>query len=752
MMKRAIQIVILSVMSLCYASEIQLIHSAPYRPVNVDFNGSELIYNFNYMSATAPIGVSGSGTISVNSINGNYAHSFALDIEANKKYAVGITGTLENQNEPLKIAITSLSGGSDVSNSFQIKLFNGISDIGGLDFYASEQLIVQNVGYGEFSEYFDISTQTDEIVVKESGTNNNIGSYGVEIAQRTGQSGIVYASGYYNSEQPFAPFSMSMVYSNGLVDRLENAVSTLDETASVQIIHNSPYPVVDIYVDGTEALGDVPYRATTGLIDLPISTTVGIAPANDAIIASFPFSLVSGGHYVVTASGIVGDTDHPFDLVASTLDTAAVDADHFALKVYHGVTDAPAVDIYANGSLLVDSLDYGDYAGYVQVPVGDYTIDIAAHGSTTPVASFSAPLTGLGGGAGVVFASGFLSPAATDSAFTLILTTPSGYDVELPAADPILGQTASVQIIHNSPYPVVDIYVDGTEALGDVPYRATTGLIDLPISTTVGIAPANDAIIASFPFSLVSGGHYVVTASGIVGDTDHPFDLVASTLDTAAVDADHFALKVYHGVTDAPAVDIYANGSLLVDSLDYGDYAGYVQVPVGDYTIDIAAHGSTTPVASFSAPLTGLGGGAGVVFASGFLSPARTDSAFTLILTTPSGYSVELPATTTALATDDEIGISPLTFELNQNYPNPFNPTTTIGFQLSNPGNVVIKIFDINGRLVKAFNQTGLNSGSHSVIWNGTNQAGQYVAGGLYLYSLSSGDNSSAIRKMTLVK
>ena len=315
-----------------------------------------------------------------------------------------------------------------------------------------------------------------------------------------------------------------------------------------------------------------------------------------------------------------------------------------------------------------------------------------------------------------------------------------------------LDETASVQIIHNSPYPVVDIYVDGTEALGDVPYRATTGLIDLPISTTVGIAPANGDIIASFPFSLVSGGHYVVTASGIVGDTDHPFDLVASTLDTAAVDANHFALKVYHGVTDAPAVDIYANGSLLVDSLDYGDYAGYVQVPVGDYTIDVTANGSTAPVASFSAPLTGLGGGAGVVFASGFLSPARTDSAFTLILTTPSGYDVELPAATTALATDDEIGISPLTFELNQNYPNPFNPTTTIGFQLSNPGNVVIKIFDINGRLVKAFNQTGLNSGSHSVIWNGTNQAGQYVAGGLYLYSLSSGNNSSAIKKMTLVK
>ena len=434
MMKRAIQIVILSVLTLCYASEIQLIHNAPNRPVNVDFNGSELVYDLNYMSATAPISVSGSGTISVSSTNGSFSHDFVIDIEPGKNYVGGILGSLENQNDPLKIAISPIVVESEIGDGFEIKFFNGISDIEGLDFYINEQLIIQNLTFGEFSGYLDIPTQTDELIVRESGTNFSIGTYNVDLSQRTGQTGIIFASGFYHNDQISAPVALNIAYPNGSVERLENVVSILDETASVQIIHNSPYPVVDIYVDGTEALGDVPYRATTGLIDLPISTTVGIAPANDAIIASFPFSLVSGGHYVVTASGIVGDTDHPFDLVASTLDTAAVDADHFALKVYHGVTDAPAVDIYANGSLLVDSLDYGDYAGYVQVPVGDYTIDIAAHGSTTPVASFSAPLTGLGGGAGVVFASGFLSPAATDSAFTLILTTPSGYDVELPAA------------------------------------------------------------------------------------------------------------------------------------------------------------------------------------------------------------------------------------------------------------------------------------------------------------------------------
>ena len=133
-----------------------------------------------------------------------------------------------------------------------------------------------------------------------------------------------------------------------------------NEVANVQIIHNSPYPVVDIYVDSVEALGDVPYRASTGLLQIPTSTTVSIAPANGGIIADFPFTLESDGNYVVTAAGILGDNSAPFGLIASGLEVAAVDSNHFGLKVFHGVTDAPAVDIYANGGLLVENLSYSE--------------------------------------------------------------------------------------------------------------------------------------------------------------------------------------------------------------------------------------------------------------------------------------------------------------------------------------------------------------------------------------------------------
>ena len=314
-----------------------------------------------------------------------------------------------------------------------------------------------------------------------------------------------------------------------------------------------------------------------------------------------------------------------------------------------------------------------------------------------------------------------------------------------------VNEVANVQIIHNSPSPVVDIYVNGEEALGDIAFRATTALIELPLSTIVGVAPANDTIIASFPFNLDLDANYVVTATGIIGNSLTPFDLVPSTLEISAVDTNHFGLKIFHGATDAPAVDIYANGDLFVENISYSEYVGYVQVPVGDYTIDVTVTGSNVAVASFAAPLTGLGGGTGIVFASGFLSPAANDSAFSLILTTPSGYSVVLPSSPTVLSTIVENSIQPNAFALNQNYPNPFNPTTSISFDVFDMSNISLNIYDLNGRLVKNLMSGTLSQGTYSIDWNGKNANGASVAGGVYLYSITSNSNT-IVKKMSLIK
>ena len=313
-------------------------------------------------------------------------------------------------------------------------------------------------------------------------------------------------------------------------------------------------------------------------------------------------------------------------------------------------------------------------------------------------------------------------------------------------------ETAQVQIVHNSPYPVVDVYVDGALALEDVPYRASTGLVDLPVSTEVGIAPADGDVIATFPFELAENGTYVVVASGIVGDDAHPFNLLASTLATSAVDNDHFALKVMHGVTDAPAVDIYADGNLLVENLAYGEFQGYLQVPVGDYTLDITGHGSTDPVASFSAPLSSFGGGSGVVYASGFLAPAATDSAFALVLTTPNGDVVTLPAAETALNVnnDDFVYISK-DYIIHQNYPNPFNPTTSIQYELLTDSKLNITIYDMLGNVVDELYDGFQTSGNKSIKWDARNTSGELVSAGMYFYKIQVG-NSSQVKRMMFLK
>ncbi|MCG8603473.1 T9SS type A sorting domain-containing protein, partial [bacterium] len=92
------------------------------------------------------------------------------------------------------------------------------------------------------------------------------------------------------------------------------------------------------------------------------------------------------------------------------------------------------------------------------------------------------------------------------------------------------------------------------------------------------------------------------------------------------------------------------------------------------------------------------------------------------------------------------------TFILEQNYPNPFNPSTTIRYQLSASDAVSLSIYNINGQTVRNLvtNQRQ-PAGSYSISWDGTNDQGQSVSSGVYLYRLKT-STSVATRKMLFVK
>ena len=98
----------------------------------------------------------------------------------------------------------------------------------------------------------------------------------------------------------------------------------------------------------------------------------------------------------------------------------------------------------------------------------------------------------------------------------------------------------------------------------------------------------------------------------------------------------------------------------------------------------------------------------------------------------------------------DNNGI-PNAFALHGNYPNPFNPTTQIRFDLPYKGNVNIHIYNMLGQKVKVFSMPNTPPGRHAITWNGTNQKGQALSAGVYLYQMISEDFVKT-RKMILLK
>jgi len=94
---------------------------------------------------------------------------------------------------------------------------------------------------------------------------------------------------------------------------------------------------------------------------------------------------------------------------------------------------------------------------------------------------------------------------------------------------------------------------------------------------------------------------------------------------------------------------------------------------------------------------------------------------------------------------------TPAALRLAQNYPNPFNPMTTIEFAVPRAQPVQLAIYDLGGRLVRELVSGQVAEGAHRVVWNGTDERGNSVPSGTYLYRLDTGAHTR-LRTLTLLK
>jgi hypothetical protein len=94
---------------------------------------------------------------------------------------------------------------------------------------------------------------------------------------------------------------------------------------------------------------------------------------------------------------------------------------------------------------------------------------------------------------------------------------------------------------------------------------------------------------------------------------------------------------------------------------------------------------------------------------------------------------------------------SPVSYYLYNAYPNPFNPTTQIKYDLPEDALVSITIYDIMGRSIKSLVNSNQSAGYRSIQWNATNNLGEPVSAGMYIYMIQAGEFRK-VKKMVLLK
>jgi flagellar hook assembly protein FlgD len=77
---------------------------------------------------------------------------------------------------------------------------------------------------------------------------------------------------------------------------------------------------------------------------------------------------------------------------------------------------------------------------------------------------------------------------------------------------------------------------------------------------------------------------------------------------------------------------------------------------------------------------------------------------------------------------------------LNGARPNPFVRDASIEFTLAETADVRLSIYDVAGRLVRNVTRETLPRGEHRISWDGRNEHGDRVAGGVYFVRLSAGN------------
>lgn len=166
---------------------------------------------------------------------------------------------------------------------------------------------------------------------------------------------------------------------------------------------------------------------------------------------------------------------------------------------------------------------------------------------------------------------------------------------------PAFSQSAFVRVVHgSSDAPAVDVLVDGQIAFQGLRYKDYTDYTAVPAGThtfAVNVSGTGTTVLNS-PFSLMANVSYTFYALGQVGKGT--LQLMGTGDDPTAPAAASTKIRIVHGASTAPAVDVYATapfaplGTPTLTNVPFALASGYLTVPAGNYQARVVPTGTTT--------------------------------------------------------------------------------------------------------------------------------------------------------------
>ena len=461
-----------------------------------------------------------------------------------------------------------------------VRVFHASSNAPKVNIWVNGEVAAEMVDYQESTGYLTVPEDTYEIAVEGIIPGGNavvIGPVDLEFMGSTDYDIIAV-----NSVDAIEPLVLSDTGSLSDESMVRVRVAHLAHAApEVKVFVTAP----DAEIAGTEPLGSFMFKDTLGPVEVAAGDyRIRVTLMDDTLVYdSGTVSLAAGKDLLIGAVPNVGTGDSPIELAVLDGGEVAILSDASAgadLRVVHASADAPAVDVTANDgdTPAITNLAFPDTTNYLNLPAGDYNFKVTPNAASEPVV-IDADLALANGAAYTLLAVGALADIEP-----LVLTD----DNRSVATE------AKVRLVHGSTLAGnVDIYVlpEGTPigtnapAFADVPFKADTGYVSLAagaydvIITPAGM-PETQAIMTTL--DLEAGGVYTAVARDGAGLTT-PLDVIA--LDGLA--PMQAMVRVFHASADAPMVNLWVDGAVAVEELDYQESTGYLALDEGTYEIAV---------------------------------------------------------------------------------------------------------------------------------------------------------------------